>query len=63
MYTHARRHLNIPIGCSWLGCEKTYNAPDSLNKHIKKMHVGVLAPSAIIKEEAEAVISGLIESK
>ena len=37
---------------------KTYEAPDSPNKHINKMHRGVLAPSAISKEEAEAVVSG-----
>ena len=61
-YTHTRRHLNVVIGCAHSGCDKKYNAPDGLSKHIKLKHNGTLIPKGIKQEEAEAVVAELAAS-
>ena len=61
-YTHTHRHLNIVIGCAHPGCDKKYDAPDGLSKHIKSRHNGKLVPEGIKQEEAEAVVAGLVAS-
>ena len=61
-YTHTHRHLNIVIGCAHSGCNKKYDAPDGLSKHIKAKHGGVLMPGGLKQEEAEAVVAGLAAS-
>ena len=61
-YTHTRRHLNVVIGCAHPGCDKKYDAPDGLSKHIKLRHNGKLVPEGIKQEEAEAVVAGLVAS-
>ena len=61
-YTHTRRHLNVVIGCAHPGCDKKYDAPDGLSKHIKSKHNGKLIPEGIKQEEAEAVVAELAAS-
>ena len=61
-YTHTRRHLNVVIGCAHPSCNKKYNAPDGLSKHIKSKHNGELIPEGLKQEEAEAVVAGLAAS-
>ena len=63
MFNHARHHLNIVIRCAWPECGKKYEAPEGLEKHVPKKHRGLLAPEALSKEEAEAVVVGLLQSK
>ena len=58
-YTHTCRHLNVVIGCAHPGCDKKYDAPDGLSKHIKSKHSGKLILKGIKQEEAEAVVAGL----
>ena len=55
-YTHTLRHLNVVIGCAHPSCDKKYDAPDSLSKHIKLKHNGRLIPEGLKQEEAEAVV-------
>ena len=61
-YTHTHRHLNVVIGCAHPGCDKKYDAPDGLSKHIKSKHNGKLIPEGIKQEEAEAVVAKLAAS-
>ena len=61
-YTHTHRHLNVVIGCAHPSCDKKYNAPDGLSKHIKLTHNSKLVPEGIKQEEAEAVVAGLAAS-
>ena len=63
IYNHTRHHLNIFISCSWPNCGKKYEAPEGLKDHISKKHGGLLAPEALSKEEAEAVVAGLSSTK
>ena len=62
-HTHTRHHLNIVLGCAWLNCTKTYDAPDSLSTHVNKVHGGLLLPEALTKDEAESVITSLSTSQ
>ena len=57
-HNHTCRHLNVSLACSWPNHGKTYDAPDGLVAHIDKKHGGILAPTAISKEEAEAMVVG-----
>ena len=50
------------IGCAHPGCDKKYDAPDSLSKHIKSKHNGKLIPEGIKQEEAKAVVAELAAS-
>ena len=61
-YTHTHWHLNVVIGCAHPGCDKKYDAPDGLSKHIKSKHNGKLIPEGIKQEEAEAVVAELAAS-
>ena len=61
-YTHTRRHPNVVIGCAHPSCNKKYDAPDGLSKHIKSKHNGKLIPEGLKQEEAEAVVAGLAAS-
>ena len=61
-YTHTHQHLDVVIGCAHPGCDKKYDAPDGLSKHIKSKHNGKLIPEGIKQEEAEAVVAGLAAS-
>ena len=61
-YTHTRQHLNVAIGCAHPNCNKKYDAPDGLSKHIKSKHNGELIPRGLKQEEAEAVVAGLAAS-
>ena len=61
-YTHTHRHLNVVIGCAHPGCDKKYDAPNGLSKHIKSRHNGKLVPEGIKQEEAEAVVARLVAS-
>ena len=61
-YTHTCRHLNVVIGCVHPSCDKKYDAPDGLSKHIKSKHNGKLIPEGIKQEEAEAVVAELAAS-
>ena len=61
-YTHTHQHLNVVIGCAHPGCDKKYDAPDGLSKHIKSRHNGKLVPEGIKQEEAKAVVAGLVAS-
>ena len=61
-YTHTCQHLKVVIGCAHPGCDKKYNAPNSLSKHIKLKHNGKLVPKGIKQEEAKAIVAGLAAS-
>ena len=61
-YTHTHQHLSVVIGCTHPGCDKKYDAPNGLSKHIKLRHNGKLVPEGIKQEEAEAVVAGLAAS-
>ena len=61
-YTHTCRHLNVVIGCAHPGCDKKYDAPDGLSKHIKSKHNGKLVPEGIKQEEAKAIVARLATS-
>ena len=60
--THTHRHLNIVIGCAHPNCNKKYDAPDGLSKHIKSKHNSELIPGGLKQEEAQAVVAGLAAS-
>ena len=45
------------IGCAHPGCDKKYDAPDGLSKHIKLNHNGKLIPEGIKQEEAEVIFT------
>ena len=61
-YTHTHRHLNVVIGCVHPNCNKKYDAPDDLSKHIKSKHNGKLIPGYLKQEKAEAAVAGLAAS-
>ena len=61
-YTHTHQHLNVVIGCAHPSCNKKYNAPDGLSKHIKLKHNGKLIPEGLKQEEVESVVAGLAAS-
>ena len=61
-YTHTHQHLNIVIGCVHPGCDKKYDAPNDVSKHIKSKHNIRLIPEGLKQEEAEAVVAGLAVS-
>ena len=61
-YTHNHRHLNVVIGCVHPNCNKKYDAPNGLSKHIKSKHNGELIPGGLKQEETEAVIARLAAS-
>ena len=61
-YTQTCRHLNVDFGCVHPGCDKKYDAPNGLSKHIKSKHNGKLIPKSIKQEEAEAVVAELAAS-
>ena len=63
MYNHTSCHLNILTGCTWPNCGKKYEAPEGLKQYVSKKHGNLLAPEALCKEEAEAVVAGLSSSK
>ena len=35
------------------------DAPNGLNAHVNKVHMGLLLPRALTKDEAQAVVAGL----
>ena len=47
MYTHARRCFNIIL--IYLGCQKKYESPDGIGKHITEIHGG---SCAVVGDEA-----------